>query len=134
MSCTERTALLAVQQQQQHQQQQQKQQQEPHIILVPNKEAKDYEPVFTIADFSYGLSLEELLPFGWDPWWQKARRLCSVCLWLVFVLTLFAALALAYNHDTATICPAVRLPAAAPTPAPPATLALATNGTLLLPG
>ncbi|EDW16839.1 uncharacterized protein LOC6575366 [Drosophila mojavensis] len=132
MSCNERTALLAAQQQQQHQQQQQ--QQEPHIILVPNKEAKDYEPVFTIADYSYGLSLEELLPFGWDPWWQKARRLCSVCLWLAFVLTLFSALALAYYHDTATICPAVRLPALPPTPAPPATLALATNGTLLLPG
>ncbi|XP_023176832.2 uncharacterized protein LOC111603476 [Drosophila hydei] len=131
MSCNERTALLAAQQ---PQQQQQQQQQEPHIILLPNKEARDYEPVFTTADYSYGLSLEELLPFSWDPWWQKARRLCFACFWLTFTLTLLAALALAYYPDTASSCRPARLLATTMTTPAPATLALATNGTLLLSG
>ncbi|XP_016983694.1 uncharacterized protein LOC108047844 [Drosophila rhopaloa] len=90
MSCNERTALLATQQG--HQQQQQ------HIIVVPatRKDPKDYEPIFTTADYSYGLTLEELLPFALDPWWQNVRRLSCGILGLAFLVTLIAGLSLAY--------------------------------------
>ncbi|EDW59115.1 uncharacterized protein [Drosophila virilis] len=125
MSCDERTALLATG----HQRGQRK---EPHdIIVVAGKDPKDFEPLFTTADFSYGLTLEELLPFGLDPWWQKVRRLCFACLWLTFMLTLLASLCLAYYHDNVAACRTTEV--LATTLSPPATLALATNGTLLLP-
>ncbi|KAH8265607.1 hypothetical protein KR038_011604 [Drosophila bunnanda] len=96
MSCNEKTALLATQQG--HQQQQQ------HIIVVPatRKGPKDYEPIFTTADYSYGLTLDELLPFALDPWWQNVRRLCCGGLGLAFLLTLIAALAVAYSDS---VCP-----------------------------
>ncbi|XP_034486403.1 uncharacterized protein LOC117790901 [Drosophila innubila] len=132
MSCDERTALLATQLQQgqrgQHQQQLQQQQQQ-HIIVVPlGKDPKDYEPVFTTADHSYGLTLEELLPFALDPWWQKVRRLSIGCLWLIFLLTLLAAVTLAYFHDDAIACRPIRvITTTLPTP-----LALVNNGSLLL--
>ncbi|KAH8343779.1 hypothetical protein KR059_008652 [Drosophila kikkawai] len=98
MSCNEKTALLASQQG--HQQQ--------HIIVVPatRKGPKDYEPIFTTADYSYGLTLDELLPFALDPWWQNVRRLCCGGLGLVFLLTLIAGLALAYFD---TVCPQNRV-------------------------
>ncbi|SPP87765.1 uncharacterized protein LOC117589503 [Drosophila guanche] len=88
MSCDERTALLASQQG--HQQQ--------HIIVVP-KDPKDYEPIFTTADYSFGLTLDELLPFALDPWWQSVRRLCSFCLGFIFLLTLCTALVLAHHSN-----------------------------------
>ncbi|KAH8382785.1 hypothetical protein KR009_005234 [Drosophila setifemur] len=92
MPCDEKTALLATQQGHRHQQ---------HIIVVPatRKDAKDYEPIYTTADYSYGLTLEELLPFAQDPWWQNARRLCFGGLGLLFLLTLISALALAYSGN-----------------------------------
>ncbi|XP_022210635.2 uncharacterized protein LOC111066388 [Drosophila obscura] len=89
-SCDEKTALLASQQG--HQQSQ-------HIIVVPSSHPKDYGPIFTTADYSFGLTLEELLPFALDPWWQSVRRLCSFCLGFVFLLTLCAALALAHSNN-----------------------------------
>lgn len=52
------------------------------------------------SSYSYGLTLEELLPFAADPWWQFVRRLCFASLWLTFLLTLLASLTLAYiQHD-----------------------------------
>ncbi|KAL7727168.1 hypothetical protein ACLKA6_013918 [Drosophila palustris] len=124
MSCDERTALLSTQLQRGQQQHQQ------HIIVVPlGKDLKDYEPVFTTADHSYGLTLEELLPFALDPWWQRVRHLSMACLWLIFLLTLLAAIALAYFHDDAIACRPIRV---ITTTLPPPPLALANNGTLLL--
>lgn len=53
-----------------------------------------------LSSYSYGLSLEELLPFAADPWWQFVRRLCFASLWLTILLTLLASLTLAYiQHD-----------------------------------
>ncbi|EDV94532.1 uncharacterized protein LOC6567573 [Drosophila grimshawi] len=132
MSCDESTALLSTRKQIQTQQQQLQQghHQEAHIIVVPlGKDPKDYEPIFTTADYSYGLSLEELLPFGRDPWWQKVRRLCFGCLWLTFTLTLLASLYLAYFHDDAIICRQNKLMIATTVPPP---LALVSNVTLLM--
>ncbi|XP_060648390.1 uncharacterized protein LOC132786029 [Drosophila nasuta] len=123
MSCDERTALLATQLQ--------RGQQQHHIIVVPlGKDPKDYEPVFTNADHSYGLTLEELLPFAKDPWWQNVRRLSTACLWLTFLLTLFAAIAMAYFHDdAAVVCRPNRV---ITTTLPPLSLALANNSTATL--
>ncbi|XP_068157074.1 uncharacterized protein [Drosophila tropicalis] len=128
MSCDEKTALLA--KERGHQQ---------HISIVvmpaPRKDPKDYEPIFTTADYSYGLSLEELLPFTLDPWWQNVRRLCFVCLWLTMVLTLLAAISIAYFHDANAVCRAnatttTNLPTS--TSSPPSAFALTANGTQLL--
>ncbi|KAH8360245.1 hypothetical protein KR093_011469 [Drosophila rubida] len=130
MSSDERTALLAAQQLQRARGQQEQQQ---HIIVVPlGRDPKDYEPVFTTADHSYGLTLDELLPFAADPWWQKVRRLSTACLWLTFLLTLLAAIAMAYFHDNvAVVCRPNRV---ITTTLPPLSLALANNTTLLLSG
>ncbi|XP_026844690.1 uncharacterized protein LOC113565771 [Drosophila persimilis] len=136
MSCDEKTALLASQQG--HQQRQ-------HIIVLP-RDPKDYEPIFTTADYSYGLTLEELLPFALDPWWQSVRRLCSFCLGFIFLLTLFAALVLAHSNDgcrsnraisTTVSGPGsgttnnITFPFSSPSTFPPP-VALASNGTQLL--
>ncbi|EDW81230.1 uncharacterized protein Dwil_GK11952 [Drosophila willistoni] len=128
MSCDEKTALLA---------KERGHQQHISIVVMPasRKDPKDYEPIFTTADYSYGLSLEELLPFTLDPWWQNVRRLCFVCLWLTMVLTLLAAISIAYFHDAAAVCRAnatttTNLPTS--TSSPPSAFALTANGTQLL--
>ncbi|XP_017056865.1 uncharacterized protein LOC108098468 [Drosophila ficusphila] len=121
MSCNEKTALLATQQG--HQQRQQ------HIIVVPasGKDPKDYEPIFTTADYSYGLTLEELLPFAQDPWWQSVRRFSCVVLGLAFLLTLIAGLVLAYSG---TVCrPDIAISGNSTVATP---LSLVSNGTQLL--
>ncbi|XP_011189125.2 uncharacterized protein LOC105216365 [Zeugodacus cucurbitae] len=55
-----------------------------------------YASIFAEDDFSASLTLEELLPFIDDPWWQKLRRtlFCTFC--LVFWLILFTGCTLAY--------------------------------------
>ncbi|XP_017118627.1 uncharacterized protein LOC108140418 [Drosophila elegans] len=119
MSCNEKTALLATQQG--HQQQ--------HIIVVP---VTRKEPILTTADYSYGLTLEELLPFALDPWWQNVRRLSCGVLGLAFLLTLIAALSLAYSGSR-SVCEANRAISGNSTTATLATpLALLSNGTQLL--
>ncbi|KAH8323004.1 hypothetical protein KR074_002586 [Drosophila pseudoananassae] len=122
MSCNEKTALLATQPGHHHQQQQ-------HIIVLPSarKDPGDYEPIHTTADYSYGLTLEELLPFALDPWWQKVRRLCLGGLGLAFLLTLIAGVALAYSGNACQTNRAISGNATATTL--PAPLALTTNGT-----
>ncbi|ALC47778.1 CG5697 [Drosophila busckii] len=133
MSCNERTALLATQTQQgQLNPQQREQQQQQHIIAMPTgKAAKDYEPIYTTADHSYGLTLEELLPFSLDPWWQTTRRLCVGCLWLTFVLTLLASMALAYTHAASPSCSPNTIVPTTLKPLP-TSLALTANATTLL--
>ncbi|XP_036324274.1 uncharacterized protein LOC118737687 [Rhagoletis pomonella] len=72
-----------------------------HYIDVLDKPLYNaYTPVLAELDFSAGLSLQELLPFVDDPWWQKLRRtLFGTCV-LVFWLILFTACTLAYmQHD-----------------------------------
>ncbi|XP_016953753.1 uncharacterized protein LOC108027055 [Drosophila biarmipes] len=123
MSCNEKTALLATQQG--HQQQQ-------HIIVVPAtwKDPKDYEPIFTTADYSYGLTLEELLPFAADPWWQSVRRFSCGVLGLAFLLTLIAGLVMAHSGSVCQPNRAISGNSTAATMATP--LSLVSNGTQLL--
>ncbi|EDW24705.1 GL24292 [Drosophila persimilis] len=98
------------------------------------------------TSYSYGLTLEELLPFALDPWWQSVRRLCSFCLGFIFLLTLFAALVLAHSNDgcrsnraisTTVSGPGsgttnnITFPFSSPSTFPPP-VALASNGTQLL--
>ncbi|XP_017074667.1 uncharacterized protein LOC108110203 [Drosophila eugracilis] len=128
MSCNEKTALLATSQQGHQQRQQQ------HIIVVPGmrKDPKDYEPIFTTAEYSYGLTLEELLPFALDPWWQNVRRLSCGVLGLAFLLTLIAGLAMAYSGSVCQSNRAISGNFTTTTTGTP--LALAFNGTQLLMG
>ncbi|EDW96205.1 uncharacterized protein LOC6535877 [Drosophila yakuba] len=125
MSCNEKTALLASQQGHQKRQQQ-------HIIVVPatEKDSKDYEPIFTTADYSYGLTLEELLPFALDPWWQTVRRLSCGVLGLTFLLTLIAGLVMAFSGRVCQPNRAISENATMTTMATPLSLAL--NGSQLL--
>jgi len=57
------------------------------------------------------------------------RRLSIACLWLTLLLTLMAAIALAYFHDDAIDCRPNKVITTTLTTLP---LALANNGTLLL--
>ncbi|XP_053945861.1 uncharacterized protein LOC128855182 [Anastrepha ludens] len=78
-------------------QQPQSQQGYSHCIDVLEKPLYDgYALIHAEDDFSAGLSLEELLPFVDDPWWQKLRRtiFCTFC--LVFWLILITACTMAY--------------------------------------
>ncbi|KAH8278920.1 hypothetical protein KR018_011056 [Drosophila ironensis] len=127
MSCNEKTALLAKQQGHRHLEQKQ------HIIVVPSsprKHSEDYGPIYTTAEFSYGLTLEELLPFALDPWWQKVRRLCLGGLGLAFLLTLIAGLALAYSSNVCQQSRAISGNATAPSATLPTPLALASNDSM----
>ncbi|XP_030371274.1 uncharacterized protein LOC115621707 [Scaptodrosophila lebanonensis] len=127
MSCDEKTALLG--------------QQAQIIIAVPTVlgHPKDYEPIFSTADYSHGLTLEELLPYTSDPWWQSVRRLCFGCLWLAFLLTLVAACTLAYLDSGSSCRPIIPtttmqtrlLLSSSATPSPVLSYA-GSNGTLLL--
>ncbi|CAD6992609.1 uncharacterized protein LOC101457649 [Ceratitis capitata] len=58
-----------------------------------------YAPLLEDGDFSASLSLEELLPFVDDPWWQKLRRTLFCTFWLVFWLILITACTLAYMQN-----------------------------------
>lgn len=73
-----------------------------HYIDVLEKPLYNgYASILAEDDSSAYLTLEELLPFIDDPWWQKLRRtlFCTFC--LVFWLILFTACTLAYmEHST----------------------------------
>ncbi|XP_037952725.1 uncharacterized protein LOC119684936 [Teleopsis dalmanni] len=68
-----------------------------HVVHIP----KDYEPIFSIDDFCCGLTLEELLPYKDDPWWQKVRRTLFCTFWLILLLTFFTACLLSYMQFAA---------------------------------
>lgn len=75
------------------------------------------------CSFSASLSLEELLPFIDDPWWQKLRRtlFCTFC--LVFWLILFTGCTLAYMERNKQCVISI---ASATTPTNTSTMAAAT--------
>ncbi|XP_018784283.1 PREDICTED: uncharacterized protein LOC108966022 isoform X2 [Bactrocera latifrons] len=98
---TESTALLSKEQlksngnDNEHKKEQSKSQ--SHYIEVVEKPIYNgYTTILGEEDFSASLTLEELLPFINDSWWQKLRRtlFCTFC--LVFWLILFTGCMLAY--------------------------------------
>ncbi|XP_014087957.2 uncharacterized protein [Bactrocera oleae] len=95
-----------------------------HYIDVLEKPLyNDYASILAEDDFSASLSLEELLPFIDDPWWQKLRRtlFCTFC--LVFWLILFTGCTLAYMERNKQCVISI---ASATTPTNTSTMAAAT--------
>ncbi|XP_049303177.1 uncharacterized protein LOC109579805 [Bactrocera dorsalis] len=98
---TESTALLSKAQLKSNdynseQKQHQLKSQSHYIDVLDKPLYNGYTSILGEHDFSAGLTLEELLPFIDDPWWQKLRRtlFCTFC--LVFWLILFTGCTLAY--------------------------------------
>jgi len=89
------------------------------------------QPARFFRSYSYGLTLEELLPFALDPWWQAVRRLSCGLLGLTFLLTLIAGLVMAYSDSVCLPNRAIsRNATTTTTMATPLSLAL--NGSQLL--
>ncbi|XP_023295333.2 ELMO domain-containing protein F [Lucilia cuprina] len=76
-----------------------------HIVYV-NKDASEYEPIFCINDYTSSLTLDELLPYQLDPWWQNLRSILFLIFWLTLLLTFLTACLLSYlqlGHVTCNV-------------------------------
>ncbi|XP_065360599.1 uncharacterized protein LOC135954376 [Calliphora vicina] len=74
-----------------------------HIVYV-NKEASEYEPIFCINDYTSSLTLDELLPYQLDPWWQNLRNILFLIFWLTLLLTFLTACLLSYLQSGHISC------------------------------
>ncbi|XP_075170522.1 uncharacterized protein LOC142242924 [Haematobia irritans] len=77
-----------------------------HVVQV-SKDPAEYEPIFSIDDYSSTLTLAELLPFQDDPWWRKFRLVLFLAFWLIFLVILATACTLSYQKYDPKICQAV---------------------------
>ncbi|KAM7361944.1 uncharacterized protein ACRADG_012804 [Cochliomyia hominivorax] len=74
-----------------------------HVVYI-NKDASEYEPIFCINEYSYALTLDELLPYKLDPWWQNLRRILFLTTWLIVLVTFLTGCLLAYLEAGLTTC------------------------------
>lgn len=58
------------------------------------------------GDLMKGLSLEELMPFDNDPWWQNMRRITMTLFWTVLFVILTAACIIAVTEHNQGHCSA----------------------------
>ncbi|XP_037820763.1 uncharacterized protein LOC119609850 [Lucilia sericata] len=76
-----------------------------HIVYV-TKDASEYESIFCINDYTSSLTLDELLPYQLDPWWQNLRSIMFLIFWLTLLLTFLTACLLSYlqlGHVTCNV-------------------------------
>lgn len=52
------------------------------------------------------MTLDELLPYKLDPWWQKLRRILLLIFWLTLLMTFITACLLSYIESGHATCSA----------------------------
>ena len=68
------------------------------------------------------MTLDELLPYKLDPWWQKLRRILFLTFWLTLIMTFITACLLSYieaGHATCNVLPkSAAMPSSVLNPSP----------------
>lgn len=63
-----------------------------------------FKDFFLFYSSTSALTLDELLPYKLDPWWQNLRRILFLTFWLILLMTFLTACLLSYSQAGLATC------------------------------
>uniref|UniRef100_A0A1B0G9D8 Solute carrier family 3 member 2 N-terminal domain-containing protein n=1 Tax=Glossina morsitans morsitans TaxID=37546 RepID=A0A1B0G9D8_GLOMM len=79
-----------------------------HTVHI-NKDLTEYESVFSLNEFPSSLTLDELLVFKEDPFWQKMHFILFYAFWLALIITFLIACLITYLEFDFNTCNAMHI-------------------------
>uniref|UniRef100_A0A1A9X0A0 Solute carrier family 3 member 2 N-terminal domain-containing protein n=1 Tax=Glossina brevipalpis TaxID=37001 RepID=A0A1A9X0A0_9MUSC len=75
-----------------------------HTVHIAARDITEYQTVFSLNEYPSSLTLDELLVFKDDPWWQKIRLILFHTFWLILIITFLIACLITYLEFNFNSC------------------------------
>ncbi|KAI9576287.1 uncharacterized protein ACN427_007564 [Glossina fuscipes fuscipes] len=85
-----------------------------HTVQI--KDITEYESIFKFDEFPSSLTLDELLVFKEDPFWQKMHFILFYAFWLTLIITFLIACLITYLEFDFNTCNAIHISGSPSTP------------------